>query len=298
MIELLSPTDQINNIYYHLQSTSMLVFVSQSFYMITTHIYYQSEKEEFAKHYVGELCDIMAYYWSQRKIVICSFFFALFLKQYNLYYLTYLEIHIEAKQRNLKVQDIIKLKYYTFYTETLRDSENTLSYFQKKRTYFQHLVMTNYLLLLMLAIKLGFEHRDNQLINMGLICIIDIVVEVFELVPNWRRRQLLILDEVIQIIYGSKDLWHPQVYIKAFAQDKMGKEPTINDLMDENLLIKDHYGVEVIEQHIVSLKQRKLEKTQFLRSLAQHQQTISDSKQRLPAFYMVKFFLVAYWVMG
>lgn len=136
VIELLSPSEQINNIYFHLQSTSMFVFVSQTFYMITTHIYYQSEKEEFAKHYVGELCDIMAYYWSQRNIVICSFIFALFLKQYNLYYLTYLEIHIEAKQKNLKVQDVIKLKYYTFFTETLRDSENTLSYFQKKRTYF------------------------------------------------------------------------------------------------------------------------------------------------------------------
>lgn len=138
--------------------------------------------------------------------------------------------------------------------------------------------MTNYMLLLMLAVKLGFEHRDNQLINMGLICIIDIIVEVLDLVPNWRRRQLLILDEIIQIIYGSKDLWHPSVFIRAFAEEKIGKEPTINELMDEYLLIKDYYGVEVIEQHIVSLKQRKLEKTQFLRSLSQHQQAISDSK--------------------
>jgi hypothetical protein len=129
--------------------------------------------------------------------VIASFFVALFLKQYNMYYLIYLEIHIWAKQKNMKVQDVIRHKYYTFYTEILRDSENTFSFFQKDKPYFSHLITSNYLLVLLLSIMLGFEHRDNQLINMALICLIDIVVEFFSVVPNWRRRQLLILDEVI-----------------------------------------------------------------------------------------------------
>lgn len=129
--------------------------------------------------------------------MIASFFVALFLKQYNMYYLIYLEIHIWAKQKNMKVQDVIRHKYYTFYTEILRDSENTFSFFQKDKPYFSHLITSNYLLVLLLSIMLGFEHRDNQLINMALICLIDIVVEFFSVVPNWRRRQLLILDEVI-----------------------------------------------------------------------------------------------------
>lgn len=42
----------------------------------------------------------------------------------------------------------------------------------------------------------------------------------------------------------------------------------LNDLMDEYMLIKEHYGVEMIEMHIKNLKQRKMEKSQFLRSLS------------------------------
>lgn len=42
----------------------MFVFICQIFYMVTTCVYFQSDKEEIAKYYVGELCDIMAYYGS------------------------------------------------------------------------------------------------------------------------------------------------------------------------------------------------------------------------------------------
>jgi hypothetical protein len=96
---------------------------------------------------------------------------------------------------------------------------------------------------------------------MALICLIDIIVEFFNVVPNWRRRQLLILDEIIQIIHGNKELWSTAVYLKAFVQEKQTKETTINDLMDEYMLIKEYYGVEVIELHIISQKQRKMEKS-------------------------------------
>jgi len=194
-----------------------------------------------------------------------------------MYYLVYLEIHMEAKQKNRRVADIIKLKYYTFFTEVLRDSETTYSFFQKDKPYFSHLLTSNYLLVLMLSIMLGFEHRDNQLVNMALICVIDIVVELLDVVPNWRRRQLLILDEIIWIIYGNKELWYMQVYIQVFETDQP-KEISMNDLMDEYLLIKQHYGVEVIEFHILALKQNKLNKSQYLRSLGQHAAIISDDK--------------------
>lgn len=176
--------------------------------MLTTHVYFQPDKEEIAKFYVGELCDILNYYATQRKIVIASYLIALFLKQYNMYYMVYLEIHIYAKQKVMKIQDAIKRKYYIFFTEVLRDSENTFSYFQKDRPYFSHIITSNYLLILMLCLMLGFDHRDNQLINMAVICTLDVVVELFDLVPNWRRRQLLILDELIQIVYSKKDLWY------------------------------------------------------------------------------------------
>lgn len=65
--------------------------------MLTTYVFYHSEKVEIARYYVGELCDIMNYYNSQRKIVILAYFIAMFLKMYNMYCIVYLEIHIEAK---------------------------------------------------------------------------------------------------------------------------------------------------------------------------------------------------------
>lgn len=73
-----------------------------------TYVFYHSEKVEIARYYVGELCDIMVYYESQRKIVILAFFVALFLKLFNNYFYMYFELHIEAKQKNMVVSKMVK----------------------------------------------------------------------------------------------------------------------------------------------------------------------------------------------
>lgn len=54
----------------------------------------------------------------------------------------------------------------------------------------------------------------------------------------------------------------------------MNNKFNVNDLIEEYVIIKEYYGIEVIEHHIASLKQKKLEKSQFLRSLAQHEKII------------------------
>jgi len=56
---------------------------------------------------------------------------------------------------------------------------------------------------------------------MGMICLYDIIMELFDLVPNWRRRQFLILDEIINIVYGNNDLWHEEFYNIAFSKEKL-----------------------------------------------------------------------------
>lgn len=197
----------------------------------------------------------------------------------------------------MKICDLVKHKYYTFFTETLRESENTFSYFQQNKPCFVHLLTSNYLLVLLLSVMLGCEHDDNQLINMGCICLLDFMAEYLSVVPNWRRRQLLILDELIQIFYDKSDLWFTPVYKHAFKEGK-SNPPNINELMDEYMLIKEYYGVEMIELHIASLKQRKMEKSQFLRSLSQHAQYVNESKSKLPIYYVIKFLMVSYWYYG
>lgn len=44
--------------------------------------------------------------------------------------------------------------------------------------------------------------------------------------------------------------------------------------MDQYMLIKEYYGMEVIEMHIASHKQRNGDESQFLRSMQQHQEII------------------------
>jgi len=77
----------------------MMLFFCQGSYMLTSHMFFYSEKLELNKYYQGELCSIMSFYERQRYIIVFSYLIAVFLKFYNMYFYTYLEIHIEAKQK-------------------------------------------------------------------------------------------------------------------------------------------------------------------------------------------------------
>lgn len=145
--------------------------------MLITHTGYQKEKFEIARYYVGEMCDIMAYYYSQKRIVILAYLIALLLKYYNTYFVIYLELHIEAKQKNLKVLDMIRLKYYTFFTETLRDSEKT-DFFSRGYPFYVQLFNIKYITTVLLCLVLGLEQDDNNLINVSLICLFDLASEL------------------------------------------------------------------------------------------------------------------------
>jgi len=132
---------------------------------------------------------------------------------------------------------------------------------------------------------------------MAIICLSDFVIEVFNIVPNWRRRMLLIFDEIITIRFNNNELWYAPVFVNAFDEGNKDKlDLDINQLMDEYMLVKEYYGIEMIEIHIASLKQNKMERSQFLRSLKQHDEIIRKSKKKLPYFYGLKIIAIIYWI--
>lgn len=108
VVEFASPTPSIQNQYLHIQSISMFVFGSQMLYMLTTNVYFHSEKIEIARHYVGELCDVMLFYQTQKMVCSMSYLVALLLKQYNLYIYYQNEIIIFARQHNIKIIDGVR----------------------------------------------------------------------------------------------------------------------------------------------------------------------------------------------
>lgn len=111
-----------------------------------------------------------------------------------------------AKARNCKVADVIKKMYYEFYTETLRDSENTKSFVDSSSSIMHNIISVNYVICLLLFIFNGME--DYQLRNMGFICLLDLGLEFLGLIPKWRRRQFLLLDCFIRQIYSQQELWY------------------------------------------------------------------------------------------
>mmetsp|Transcript_487 Transcript_487/g.491 ORF Transcript_487/g.491 Transcript_487/m.491 type:complete len:85 (+) Transcript_487:2155-2409(+) len=84
----------------------MVMFV-QLVYMATSDLTFHSEKLEAQKYYQGELCDLIGNYESRRCVILISFLFAVVFKIYNSHYYYYLDIHVEARQKNCKVEDVI-----------------------------------------------------------------------------------------------------------------------------------------------------------------------------------------------
>lgn len=77
---------------------------------------------------------------------------------------------------------------------------------------FSHIKNAHYILRMMIILKWGIEQNDNAHINMAMICLIDAVCEVLQLIPSWHRRQFLIIDEVLRILLRESELWHIDMY--------------------------------------------------------------------------------------
>ena len=93
----------------------MVLFV-QLVYMASSDLRFYSEKKELQQYYHGELCDVMGHYETRRWILLISYVLAVFLKVYNSHYYYFLDVHIEARQENCRVEKIIKKRYFNFFS--------------------------------------------------------------------------------------------------------------------------------------------------------------------------------------
>lgn len=125
---------------------------------------------------------------------------------------------------------------------------------------------------------------------MAIICLFDVTAELFNVVPNWRRRQFLILDELIKIVYGQADLWYKEV-AKAM-QDQYSEDTNDEKVYNEILLIREHYGPEMIDVH------SKIIKKGTTRPLSQNQKIISSDKKIIFIYYLAKILLFLNWRYG
>lgn len=169
--------------------------------MLTSHVLFYSEKLELTKYYSGELCDAMVFYETWRSLLVYSYFFAILLKLYNNYFQTILEIHIEAKSKDIKVSDVIKHRYFKFYIVMILESETQYSFFNSNHPLWAKMLTCNYIFILFNTLFIGTQNSDHQLVNMAIICFLDVLIEFFNIVPSWRRRQMLVLDLLIRILY-------------------------------------------------------------------------------------------------
>ena len=97
IVEMVSPTAQIDCSLYHIQSSSGLVIFVQMTYMLTTFPYFHGEKLTLNEYYSGELCSLLHYYKLQRYILVASYLYAITLKLYNTYFFIFTEMHIKAR---------------------------------------------------------------------------------------------------------------------------------------------------------------------------------------------------------
>ena len=94
-------------------------------------------------------------------------------------------------------------------------------------------------------------------------------------------------------------MWHTEVYKTCIGKQDSKKEAfTTDEIYEEWMLVKEHYGQEVIENHITLHKIRKLDTNQPLRSLSQTEKIIKEAKSKINTFYLIKFLLILYWYFG
>ena len=72
----------------------------------------------------------MGNYTNMKNIIVLSYLFAMAIKIYNVQYQTYLEINIEALEKNCLMEDVIRARYFTFFSKTLPESHNSVSMFR------------------------------------------------------------------------------------------------------------------------------------------------------------------------
>lgn len=129
--------------------------------------------------YHGDLCDNLKFRTSCLLQAYVTYVVALVLKLYNSYQNVYLSIQIEAKQKGMKLAELIKHKYFIFFNSILesQDDGDGLKCFKCQKSFNFYWMIFNYLLLLLVSLTQGFKNHENSLVNMVVICSLDLFNE-------------------------------------------------------------------------------------------------------------------------
>lgn len=149
---------------------------------------YQSEKEEFAQHYQGELCSYLSYQDRRRRIWLVSYCVACFLKLVNAYNYYWVKLNLESRILDKKMSEIYIHNYFKFFWVTLRDAESSSTFHhllsrettlnrpkpQNDAPLVSDITKNCFIIVAGLSMYYGALYEDSQLFNMGLICMLEV----------------------------------------------------------------------------------------------------------------------------
>ena len=98
----------------------MLLFVQICYYLSPNSNYnFYDEKQIFALFYKGELCNLIDTNNLDFVMILIAYILAVILKMINKNNKFQHEVRVLAKIKEMKVEEVIKLKYFQFYTTKL-----------------------------------------------------------------------------------------------------------------------------------------------------------------------------------
>ena len=74
---------------------------------------------------------------------------------------------------------------------------------------------------------IGLSNNDKNTLNAMTLILVEFIFEFFLYLPNWKRRQFLLLDEILRIFYTTSELWHEKAYHEIFKPENYKKRITL-----------------------------------------------------------------------
>ena len=167
-----------------------MVIVVQIIFVYTSMPHFYFEKQLMIPVYNGELCSPIDTNKLEFVMILCAYILGWILKLINVYSVFYHEVRVEAKAKDMKIQDVVRLQYFHFYTTLLSENESNqiwvLEFFKVRiSNILQNLFVRLYILAIVTMLALGHYKKDHELTNASTICMIDVFLDALGLIPNW-----------------------------------------------------------------------------------------------------------------
>lgn len=149
----------------------------------------------------------------------------------------------------MKPSELIKHKYFIFFNGILELQPETFKCFRFQQGFNYYWMVFNYIVLMFVSLRQGLKTEENNLINMACICSIDLLNECLGFFPNWRMRNILLIDDLITIAFDTNEIWIMEVYDFSFSETREHKNSS-DDFMEEYLRVMETYGLDVTSQSL------------------------------------------------